>query len=123
MAKKSEPSVEVWGLEEIAPDSRRLKLLDFARGLGDSLWAYPVFTTREAALDFADMLSEDAAGPDAEKFRQMTRECIRRVRPGEIPRAAKVMVNVTALRDPGDNVGMVVRPWGAFYDELVAELN
>ena len=58
--------VEVWGLEEFDPNSSRLKMLDFSPTMDGSLWAYPIFTTREAALGFAEMLTEDATGPDAE---------------------------------------------------------
>ncbi len=123
MTKRSAPLVEVWGLEELNPNSSRLKLFDFSQKLDGSLWAYPVFTTRVAALAFANFLTEDEKGPDAERFRQVTRECIRQIQPREIPRASKVMVDCTALRDPGDNTASVMMLWGAFYDGLAAELN
>ncbi len=118
MTKRSAPLVEVWGLEELNPNSSRLKLFDFSQKLDGSLWAYPVFTTSAAALAFANFITEDA-----QRFRQMTRECIRQIRPREIPRASKVMVDCTALRDPGDNTASVMMLWGAFYDGLAAELN
>ena len=58
-----------------------------------------MFTNRAVALAFADMLTEDAEGPDIQRFRQMSRECVRRISPREIPRASKVTVNCTALTD------------------------
>ena len=123
MARNKEPLVEVWGLEDLDPGSRRLRRFDFSPGQDGSLSAYPVFTDRFTALAFADMLTEDAEGPDAEEFRRLTRDRIRRIDPREIPRASKVMINCTALRDPGDNVASVFMSWGAVLDDLRAQLN
>ena len=123
MTEKSEPVVEVWGLEELG--GRRLKRFDFAPHLDEGLWAYPVFTSRAGALAFVDTLTEDAMGPDAELFRERSRESVRRINPREIPRAAWVAANTTAVRDPGrapgDNMATVVEKWGKFYDGLIAE--
>ena len=47
--------------------------------------ATPIFTTEQAAVRFAEMLTEDAEGEDAKRFRAMTLECVRQVNPRESP--------------------------------------
>jgi hypothetical protein len=39
----------------------------------------------------------------------------------EIPRAARVMVDCTPMRDVADTIASVATRWGAFYDELLEE--
>ncbi len=121
MAKKTGPLVKVWGIQKLG--SSQLKQFDFSPGLTGDLWAYPVFTSHAAAIAFAEFLTEDATGPGAEEFRRASLESVRLVGPREIPRAATVMVDCTALRDARDNTASMRRRWGEFYDEQVAELN
>jgi hypothetical protein len=82
------------------------------------LHAYSIFTDREKALAYAEMLVEDQ---DDRDLRQATLASVRRVDLRETPRAATVAVD--SVSSPGGNAVISLMPWGKLLDQLRSQPN
>jgi hypothetical protein len=122
-SEQKKMELQIWGLEELDPDSRKLKQFDFSPGMTGVMWAYPVFTSEDAAIRFIHEVTADWDAPDKELFLEFAENSIRQLDEQALPRAVMVAVDPSIVGVASESVLSVMMRWGTFVDEQLAKMN